>query len=43
MNGKRRYAVYLHNPGGRQTTVTLRFLANGEVLRTASLDYSPGD
>jgi len=43
MDGKRRYAVYLHNPGGRETTVNLKFLVDGEVLRTASLDYAPGD
>ena len=43
MDGKRRYAVYLHNPGGRETTVNLKFLVDGEVLRTASLDYVPGD
>jgi len=41
MNGKRRYAVYLHNRGGRETTVNLRFLANGEVVHEASLDYTP--
>lgn len=43
MEGKRRYAVYLHNEGGRETTVNLRFLADGEVLHEASLDYAPGD
>jgi len=43
MDGKRRYAVYLHNPGGRETTVSLTFLANGEVLHKASLDYSPAE
>ena len=41
MNGKRRYAVYLHNPGGRETTVSLRFLVDGEILHQTSLDYSP--
>jgi hypothetical protein len=41
MNGKRRYAVYLHNQGGRETTVNLRFLADGEVVHEASLDYTP--
>ena len=43
MVGKRRYAVYLHNQGNREATVTLRFLANGEVVHEASLDYKPGD
>lgn len=41
MNGKRRYAVYLHNQGGRETTVNLRFLADGKVIHEASLDYTP--
>lgn len=41
--GKRRYAVYLHNEGGRDTTVSLRFLANGEVIHQAKLDYRPAD
>ncbi len=43
MQGKRRYAVFLHNKGGRQTTVSLRFSANGEVIHEASLDYTPPD
>ena len=41
MEGKRRYAVYLHNPGGRETTVSLRFMAAGEVVHQSTLDYSP--
>ncbi len=43
MEGKRRYAVYLHNEGDRETTVNLRFLADGEVIHEASLDYAPSD
>jgi hypothetical protein len=42
MAGKRRYAVYLHNQGGREATVKLRFLADGQVVHETSLDYSPG-
>ena len=42
MAGKRRYAVYLHNQGGRDATVKLRFLANGQVVHETSLDYTPG-
>lgn len=42
MAGKRRYAVYLHNQGGRDATVKLRFLAYGQVVHETSLDYSPG-
>ena len=41
--GKRRYAVYLQNEGGRNTTVSLRFMADGEVIHQARLDYSPVD
>lgn len=41
MEGKRRYAVYLQNEGGRETTVNLRFKADGEVVHEASLDYAP--
>jgi len=43
MNGKRRYAVYLHNSGGRETTVNLRFMASGEVVHETSLNYEPVD
>ena len=41
MDGKRRYAVYLQNTGGRDTTVSLRFMAAGEVVHQSTLDYSP--
>ena len=41
MQGKRRYAVYLHNEGGRDTTVSLRFTADGKVIHQAKLDYAP--
>jgi len=43
MEGKRRYAVYLHNQGGHETTVNLRFMADGEVVHEASLEYTPTD
>ncbi len=43
MQGKRRYAVYLHNEGGRGTTVNLRFVAGGEIVHEASLDYDPAE
>lgn len=41
MQGKRRYAVYLQNEGGRNTTVNLRFMAAGKVVHEASLNYVP--
>jgi len=40
MEGKRRYAVYLQNESGRNTTVKLRFKADGQVLHEASLNYA---
>ena len=43
MQGKRRYAVYLHNQRGHATTVNLRFLSDGEVVHEASLEYEPGN
>ena len=43
MQGKRRYAVYLHNQRGHATTVNLRFLSEGEVVHEASLEYEPGN
>jgi hypothetical protein len=43
MQGKRRYAVFLHNGGNRATTVDLRFVAEGKVVHEASLDYKPGN
>jgi hypothetical protein len=43
MKGKRRYAVFLHNQGEHETTVNLRFLANGEVVHEASLEFRPTD
>lgn len=42
MNGKRRYAVYLHNSRGRGTTVNLRFKSGDQVVHEASIDYEPG-
>jgi len=41
MEGKRRYAVYLHNQGGRETTVSLSFMVDGDVVHESKLDYSP--
>ena len=40
MEGKRRYAVYLQNEGGRNTTVSLRFKADGRIVHEASLSYA---
>ena len=42
MEGKRRYAVYLHNSRGRGTTVNLRFKSGDQVVHEASIDYEPG-
>lgn len=43
MQGKRRYAVFLHNQGEHETTVNLRFLADGEIVHEASLEFKPTD
>jgi hypothetical protein len=43
MEGKRRYAVYLHNQGGRETTVNLSFKVNGDVVHESTLDYTPSN
>lgn len=39
MDGKRRYAVYLNNPGMRPATIDLRFMANEEVIHEAKLSF----
>lgn len=41
MEGRQRYAVYLHNEGSRETTVRLRFMADGALVVETSLDYAP--
>lgn len=43
MQGKRRYAVYLQNEGGRNTTVSLRFKVGEEVVHEASLSNAPAE
>ncbi len=39
MEGKRRYAVFLHNESRRETTLNLRFKADGTVVHETSLRY----
>ena len=43
MDGKRRYAVYLNNPGMRPATIDLRFTADGQVIHEARLSFSKSD
>ena len=43
IEGKRRYAIYLNNPGSRPATIDLRFMANGEIIREAQLGFSGTD
>ena len=43
MDGKRRYAVYLNNPGMRPARIDLRFVANDEVIHEAQLSFSETD
>lgn len=39
MDGKRRYAVFLNNPGNRPATIGLTFLARGDVVHEANLVF----
>ena len=39
MDGKRRYAVFLNNPGQRPGTIELQFMANGELIHEAHMNY----
>ena len=43
MEGKRRYAFYLNNPGMRPATIDLRFMANGEIVHEAQLRFMGAD
>lgn len=43
MDGKRRYALYLKNPGQRPATINLQFMAGGEVIHEAQLSYGEAD
>ena len=43
MDGKRRYAVYLNNPGMRPATIDLRFMADDQVIHEAQLSFSEAD
>ena len=43
MEGKRRYALFLHNEGGRATTLNLQFRAEGEIVHETSLNYAAPD
>ena len=37
MDGRRRYALFLNNSGGREMNIDLRFMAAGEVIHEAQL------
>ncbi len=39
VDGKRRYAVYLHNAGSRKLSIKLQFFSNGEPVHTTVLEY----
>jgi hypothetical protein len=43
MDGKRRYAVFLNNPGRRPATIELRFTAGDQVIHEAQLNFSEID
>ena len=39
MDGKRRYVVFLNNPSDRRATIQMSFIARGEVIHEANLDF----
>jgi len=43
MDGQRRYAVYLHNSGGRAASVDLSFFSAGELLHQGQLSFRETD
>jgi len=43
IDGKRRYALYLHNAGDRNVAINLRFMSDGEVVYDTDIQYAqPG-
>jgi len=43
IDGKRRYAVFLHNAGDRDITINLLFMSNGEAIYSTDIEYAqPG-
>lgn len=43
VDGERRYAIYLHNPGKRPATINIEFRTGEQVLHRAALDYALTD
>ena len=43
MDGKRRYAVYLNNPGMRPAKIDLKFKTDDQVIHEAQLSFSEGE
>ena len=43
VDGKRRYAVFLHNADSRNVSINLEFFANGETVHEATLEYQQGE
>ena len=43
MEGNRRYALYLNNPGQRPTTIDLKFMAGQQLIHEAKLTYDAPD
>jgi hypothetical protein len=40
MDGKRRYAVFLNNPGNRPARIEMQFVAGGEVIHEANMEFA---
>ena len=44
IEGKRRYALYLHNAGDRDVTINLKFMVNGAIVyETDFQNAQPGE
>ncbi len=43
IDGKRRYALYLHNAGDRNVSINLQFMSDGEIVYDTDIQYTqPG-
>ncbi len=43
IDGKRRYAVFLHNAGDRDITINLLFMSNGEAIYDTDIEYAQSE
>jgi ferric-dicitrate binding protein FerR (iron transport regulator) len=43
IDGNRRYALYLNNPGQRPATISLQFMAGEQIIHEAQLEYGAAE